>query len=83
MIQRFRKKPVVIEAVKLTAENIHDVAEWCGGGFHLTMYDTAYLTVSTLEGIMRADMGAWIIRGVNGEFYRCAADIFAKTYEAA
>ena len=39
------------------------------------------LRVETLEGTMRADVGDWIIRGVNGEFYPCKPDIFAKTYE--
>ena len=40
------------------------------------------LSVHTLEGDMRASVGDWIIKGVNGEFYPCKPDIFEKTYEA-
>lgn len=41
-----------------------------------------HVLISTLEGVMRADLGDYIIRGVNGEFYPCKPDIFEKTYEA-
>lgn len=44
-------------------------------------YDPEHLTISTLEGRMRADLGDWIIRGVAGEFYPCKPDIFEATYE--
>lgn len=42
----------------------------------------AYLSIDTLEGTMTASPGDYIIRGVNGEFYPCKPDIFAKTYDA-
>lgn len=42
-----------------------------------------YLEVETLEGTMTADLGDWIIRGVQGELYPCKPDIFAATYEPA
>lgn len=42
-----------------------------------------YLEIPTLEGVMQANVGDWIIEGVNGEFYPCKPDIFAKTYDAA
>jgi hypothetical protein len=41
------------------------------------------VAIKTLEGVMRADVGDYIIRGVNGEVYPCKPDIFAKTYESA
>jgi hypothetical protein len=41
------------------------------------------VTITTLEGVMRADPGDWIIRGVKGEFYPCKPDIFEATYEPA
>lgn len=79
-MKRHRKKPVVIEAVQLTEDNINSVEDWCGGlivdgdfGTHMLIY--------TLEGIMRADISDYIIRGVNGEFYPCKPDIFTATYE--
>lgn len=46
-----------------------------GGGFDLE--------IRTLEGVMKADLGDWIICGVKGEFYPCKPDVFAATYEAA
>ena len=42
---------------------------------------SAFLVIYTLEGIMRADLGDWIIRGVKGEFYPCKPDIFEETYD--
>lgn len=41
------------------------------------------LYINTLEGIMHADIGDWIITGVHGEQYPCKPDIFEKTYELA
>ena len=41
------------------------------------------MDIPTLEGIMHANIGDWIITGVNGEQYPCKPDIFAKTYEPA
>ncbi|WP_204664866.1 hypothetical protein [Dyadobacter sandarakinus] len=41
------------------------------------------ILIPTLEGVMEASLGDWIIRGVNGEFYPCKPDIFEKTYEPA
>ena len=43
--------------------------------------ELSYFTIETLEGVMRADPGDWIIRGVQGEFYPCKPEIFAATYE--
>lgn len=48
----------------------------------LDMQRGAGAHISTLEGVMRADVGDWIIRGVKGERYPCKPDIFAATYEA-
>lgn len=81
---KFRKKPVVIDAEQLTEENGDRLAQWCGGSWHET-HKPGYassLYISTPEGRMQAKQGDWIIRGVNGEFYPCKPDIFAKTYEA-
>lgn len=44
---------------------------------------TGALVIPTLEGLMRATLGDWIIRGIKGEFYPCKPDIFAATYEPA
>lgn len=74
---KYRKKPVVIDAIELTYENRFDVAEWCRG-----KVAGAGVVIQTLEGQMFATTGDWVIRGVQGEFYPCKPDIFAATYEA-
>lgn len=80
---KFRKKPVVIEAVQVTVETftaIHPNPEHIQG----VVYDPINMCafIDTLEGRMRADLHDWIIRGVRGEFYPIKDDIFKQTYEA-
>ena len=77
--RKYRKKPVVIEAIQWTGHLV-PVAEWLTCEFSVDDDDIA-LFIPTLEGEMRADVGDWIIRGVQGEFYPCKPDIFAATYE--
>ena len=55
---------------------------WLGAGdLHWEMADNGGVNIHTLEGVMRADPGDWIIKGIKGEFYPCKPDIFAATYE--
>ena len=77
---KYRKKPVVIEAIQWDGRNEALIAEFVGG--FLRMDDTDFLYIPTLEGEMAASVGDFIIRGVNGEFYPCKPDIFEKTYES-
>jgi len=83
--KRFRKKPVVIEAMQLTKQNIRDAMEWCGGTYwsRPPMRAITGIKIKTLEGEMEASFGDWIIRGVQGEFYPCKPKIFEATYEPA
>jgi len=80
---KFRKKPVVIEAVQFTADN----SSFCAIGTFCPMAKFnnnskgPYATIPTLEGTMVAAVGDWIIKGVKGEFYPCKPDIFEITYE--
>ena len=39
------------------------------------------LDIATLEGVMHASVGDWIITGIQGEQYPCKPDVFEKTYE--
>ena len=91
---KYRKKPVVIEAIQWNGLNYKEIEKFAG-------YDTAILEevrkpnidaripgqyclyIRTLEGIMEAKTGDYIIRGVNGEYYPCKQDIFEKTYDIA
>jgi hypothetical protein len=98
---RFRKRPVVIEAMLLHAEteaqlgaldpntrSQAEIAGWMMGngfmGFRVHGDTQPFgIAIETLEGVMVADPGDWIIRGIQGEFYPCKPDIFEATYEPA
>ncbi len=83
---KYRKKPVVIEAHRLGDP-------WGDGPFWPAVTENKIILsmkgpdphakIKTLEGVMRADVGDWIICGVSGEFYPCKPDIFEQTYEEA
>lgn len=80
---KFRKKPVVIEAVRWTGENLSEVVKFMGAGQYQQDFVSNDLVIPTLEGEMKASPGDWIIRGVKGELYPCKPDIFEMTYEPA
>lgn len=91
---KYRKKPVVIEAIQFTeALALKCLEDKKPGPFGLNVsarwnpknktVDSAYLHIETLEGNMRADLNDWIIKGVKGELYPCKPDIFEATYEPA
>lgn len=80
---KYRKKPVVIEAMQNTVGMAETISTWMKSHGVSPKWDGAAFTIPTLEGEMRADRGDWIIRGVKGEFYPCKPDIFAATYEEA
>ena len=80
MSPMFRKKPVVIEAVRLTPFSLEDVERFVGGD--LGKGTDGGVVIATLEGAMHASIGDWIIKGVQGEFYPCKPSIFEATYEA-
>jgi len=91
---KYRKRPVEIEAIRYTGDNLKDVIEFTGKHpkfdewfptwddyvKHVKSRSMAF-KIFTLEGVMSAYPGDWIIRGVNGEHYPCKSDIFEKTYE--
>lgn len=89
-VQRFRKRPVVIEAMQFdgTKESVNQVLGWIGSnggearraGSEPPFYA---ILIKTLEGTMTANPGDWIIRGVQGEFYPCKSGIFEATYDPA
>jgi hypothetical protein len=78
---RYRKKPVVIEAVQFRAgEQPYELAGDVVTG-RVRYTEDGTLLIATLEGTMEAKVGDWIIRGVKNELYPCKPDIFAATYE--
>lgn len=82
MIQKAKKKPVVIEFLRLDIHSFAEAYQWLGINVDLGMaQDGTFINIKTLEGTMQAQIGDCIIKGVNGEFYPCKPDIFEKTYE--
>ena len=77
---KYRKKPVVIEAFKWTVD---EAPVWWMFRNDLVITDVHKMTVAipTLEGVMTADRGDWIIQGIKKEIYPCKPDIFEATYE--
>lgn len=93
---KYRKKPVVIEAIQLTRANAVKVYEWvhdCTAiktdmdlykwDDYLSIIERKGMKIPTLEGDMKAQFGDYIIKGIQGEFYPCKPDIFLATYEVA
>jgi hypothetical protein len=78
---KFRKKPIVIEAIQVTGKNLEEIFAFTGAPEIEQDFFGPEVIIHTLEGDMKASIGDWIIKGVNGEFYPCKPDIFDKTYE--
>jgi hypothetical protein len=91
VMAKYRKRPVVIEAVQLRPGNLKEVETFLAGrelpGLHepepgwAINWGNGEVTIQTLEGTMTAKPGDWIIRGVKGELYPCRDDIFRATYQ--
>ena len=89
-MQKYRKKPVVIEAIKWSGKNIDEVIDFCKGAatYEGLAGGGGALIIGTLEDNEElkikhaATVGDMIIKGVQGEFYPCKPDIFEETYEA-
>lgn len=77
---KFRKKPVVIDAIQWTGKNYQEMLDFFGDFDDHNMLK-GNLFINTLEGQHKADKGDWIIKGVKGEFYPCKPDIFEQTYD--
>lgn len=91
---KYVKKPVVVDACKLIYENFsspdvipdfvkEELDKDCSNLFIEvnTENKTVKGTINTLEGKLTAEEGCYLIKGIKGEFYPCAADIFEATYE--
>jgi len=81
-VKRYRKKPVVIEAIQFTEESKDRALNFvtCNAAVAFAG-DRPVLEIQTLEGVMQAHVGDFIIRGVQGEFYPIKNDIFIATYD--
>ena len=84
---KFRKKPIVIEAIQWTGDNFDELKDFTETDNQQTVcrivkgtFDRD-LFVDTLEGSLMASLNDWIIKGIKGEFYPCKPDIFEATYD--
>lgn len=90
-MNRYVKKPIAIEAVKWKGFNNDEIKDFAGDSVKIEVIregdddngipHSVDCSIETLEGVMKANVGDYIIKGVNGEFYPCKQDIFEKTYD--
>ncbi len=76
---KYRKKPVVVEAMQYKKGNIAEIHKF----MHKHLYGNidGSFSFGTLEGTMTAHIGDYIVKGIQGELYPCKPDIFEQTYE--
>ncbi len=79
--KKFRKKPVVVEAIRWDGNNIVAVTEFMQPAAPVYLNRDDIVGIQTLEGVMVARIGDWLIKGIAGELYPCKPDIFEATYE--
>lgn len=84
-MKRYRKKPVIIEAIQWNGDNATEIYLFFKTVLHNYYFEIdeadQVIRIETLEGIMTANKGDYIIKGVKNEFYPCKPDIFEQTYE--
>jgi hypothetical protein len=85
---KYRKKPLVVEAMQWTGFNYTESEKFCGEELAKGIYrgnpgpySVSTKVILTLEGAVNCSPGDWIIKGLKGEFYPCKPDIFEATYE--
>lgn len=83
---KYKKKPVIIDAIQWDGNNYEEICEFVGmrlkyNTIEISNDQPSKLHIPTLEGIITASVGDYIIKGIQGEFYPCKPDIFEKTYE--
>jgi len=83
MIKKYRKKPLVIEAVRWTGNNWGEIRLWMNSVSVNSILNIALneVWINTLEGTMIGEVGDYIIKGITGEFYPCKPDIFEASYD--
>jgi hypothetical protein len=80
---KFRKKPIVIESMQWTGENVHQLWDWAGADnvYGPTEVNPLRLYVAANDAWLDLEIGEWIIQDSRGYYYPCKPDIFAATYE--
>ena len=87
-MDKYRKKPVVVEAVQLSHENLEAcIDQMRADGYEVKTYSKppmraiSGLQMKTENGIISVSFGEYLMKGIQGEYYPCPADVFDKTYD--
>lgn len=82
-MQKFVKKPVVVEAIQYNGINITEIESFLVSKLPTvwSSVEDTQLIIPTLEGDMKVSKGDYVIKGIKGEFYPCKPDVFEKTYD--
>lgn len=86
-VKKYRKKPVEVEVWLFSRENLETAESWVRKySDKMTLFSQygggkIWIEIKTLEGVIKASEGDYIIKGINGELYPCKPDIFIRTYE--
>lgn len=79
MVNRYKTKPCEIEAIQYDGSNVEEIKKFIGKSFEVRTIEGIY--IKTLEGVVRANVGDYIIKGLIGEFYVCKPNVFKRKYE--
>lgn len=84
-VHKFVKKPIEVEAIEFTRDSIDEVDKFTGNTMNICIErrinGKVSANIETPKGVMKVEIGDYIIKGVKGEFYPCKPDIFNLTYE--
>lgn len=78
---KFRKKPVIVDAVQWKRNDFPMGDYWQGTDSTGVEWTVMEKRIRTLEGFMRVSDGNWVVTGIMGEKYPVQNDIFLATYD--
>ena len=89
VVRRYQKRPIIVEAIFYDGTNLDEIKRWAINNWFLfdwikeceTDIDNSTLCIKTLEGNLRCEIGTYIVKGIDGEFYPVQKNIFERSYE--
>lgn len=86
-VQKFRKRPIDVEAIQWTGDNLAELVAFTGVRGYFVPLEGDVFTAQVYDKLhdtpISVRTGDWILKGTHGEFYPCARDVFAATYTPA
>jgi hypothetical protein len=80
-IRRCRTKPVEVQSVKASTDNLGQIVNWIKDEGHHAVLGDGQFIIQTMEGPFTVRPGDYVMRGIQGEFYRCDPEIYAASYD--